>query len=169
MNLPKYESLIICDASPLILLAKIGELKILKASAEEIWIPRAVWEEVNKDVELHPEIVDIQHLFSNCIRASNTLLEQAFNLEVDQGEAAALALALEHPQSCLLMDDLSGRMVAKRQGIRVMGTLGLLVHAKKNGIIIEIKPFFEKLKMHGWYISEKLVHHTLRIVGETFF
>ncbi|MCX6958424.1 MAG: DUF3368 domain-containing protein [Verrucomicrobiae bacterium] len=166
MNSLKNELLIICDAGPLIFLAKIGQLKLLKALAKEVWIPTAVWNEVVINSELHHEIEEIKISLSNCIHDPDPVLERAFQLEVDPGEAAAIALAMEHPYSCLLIDDMTGRMIAQRQGLHITGTLGILIRAKHIGLIPQLKPLFDNLKIHGWFISDELIHQALVAVNE---
>ncbi|MBX9742434.1 MAG: DUF3368 domain-containing protein [Chthoniobacterales bacterium] len=165
MSSLKCETLIICDASPLILLAKIDKLSLLKVIAEEVWVPTAVWDELVIDAELHDEIEKFK-IFLSCIRSPDPTLERAFQLEVDRGEAAALALAVQNPNSCLLIDDRTGRTIAQLQGVKIIGTLGLLVRAKRHGLISEIKPLFDNLKNHGWFISSKLLNEALKAVGE---
>jgi len=166
MNSLKSEALIICDASPLIFLAKIGQLNLLKAIAKEVWIPTAVWNEVVINAEPHDEVHEIKTFLSNCIHDPDPILERAFQLEVDPGEAAAISLAIQHPYSCLLIDDMIGRMIARRQGLHITGTLGFLIRAKRMGLIPQLKPLFDDLKIHGWFISDILIHQALAAVNE---
>ena len=166
MNSLKNELLIICDAGPLIFLAKIDQLNILKAIAKEVWIPTSVWNEVVIDSELHDETKELKMFLSNCIRDPDPILERVFKLEVDPGEAAAIALAMQHPYSCLLIDDMMGRMIAQRQGVRITGTLGILIRAKRMGLIAQLKPLFDNLKIHGWFIADELIHQALVAVNE---
>lgn len=166
MNLLKSETLIICDASPLILLAKINQLELIEAIAKEVWIPEAVWNEVVINAEIHDEVKRIILFLSDCIRKPDPILERAFQLEVDPGEAAALALAAQYPKSSLLMDDMEGRAIAQLQGIRVIGTLGILIRSKRMGLIPHLKPLFDDLKIHGWFIADALINQALAAVNE---
>ncbi len=109
MSSPKRELLIICDASPLILLAKVGRLDLLRALAEEVWIPAAVWREAVTNAAGRPEAALIARDFSCMLESPDAELEAAFRLQVDAGEAAALALAARNRHACLLMDDAHGR------------------------------------------------------------
>jgi len=84
---------------------------------------------------------------------------------VDEGEAEAITLALEKG-SLLIVDDLKGRKLARRLGLGIIGTLGILKTMKLRGVIREVKPFVEKLRESGFYISSNLIDKLLSDVGE---
>ncbi len=84
---------------------------------------------------------------------------------VDAGEAEAIALASE--KNCLLIsDDKQARAAAKRLGVSVIGTAGILIRAKQNGVISEIKPILDNLELNDFFISRVLREEVLKIVGE---
>jgi hypothetical protein len=86
---------------------------------------------------------------------------------LDPGEAEALAVALEFPSCVLLLDEVAARAVAESFGIRVVGTLGLLVRAKKDGRIPQVAPVLRRLMVEGRFrVSPALVHATLKRAGE---
>ena len=86
---------------------------------------------------------------------------------LDEGEAEALALALELPSSVLLLDEVAARSVAESYGIRVVGTLGLLVRAKHDGFVAQVSPLLRKLMVEGRFrVSPALVHSTLKRARE---
>ncbi|RRJ95861.1 DUF3368 domain-containing protein [Opitutaceae bacterium TAV4] len=166
MSSPKREPLIICDAGPLILLAKVGRIDLLAAMSDEIWIPSAVWHEVVVNSGSREEVRMIQKHFPANVRTADPVLEAAFGLQVDAGEAAALALAARNPGACLLMDDKRGRAIARLQGLRCIGTLGWLVRAKRQGFVEELRPLFDSLLASGWFVSPHLIERTLIEAGE---
>lgn len=168
MSSPSTEAIVVCDASPLILLAKIDCLDCLLRLADEVWIPEPVWDEavVRVDFARHPEARTIQGLFAACVRSANPTLQDKFETQVDPGEAAALAIVSENPQACLLIDDLRGRLIAHRNGWTYTGTLGWLTRAKQAGVIAELRPLFSKLIEAGWFIDPSLLQQTLQNVGE---
>ncbi|MCX6876253.1 MAG: DUF3368 domain-containing protein [Verrucomicrobia bacterium] len=167
MNSNALEPLVICDASPLILLARLGHLHIIAALAEEIWIPQTVWDEVTHPAAPQTEIASLRALFAHCIVRADAALESAFRLQVDPGEASALALIARNPHGCLLIDDSRGRSIARQSGWRHIGTLGWLLRAKRAGLIQELRPLFEILRQLGWFIAPRLIEETLRAAGET--
>ena len=84
---------------------------------------------------------------------------------VDDGEAEAIALAYEKHWKVIL-DDRQARKVAKRLGVSMFGTVGILVQAKQHGIIPAIKPLLIKLEEENFYISDTLKEGALSLVGE---
>jgi len=77
--------------------------------------------------------------------AHNQALVEALSLELDSGEAEAIALAIEIKADRLLIDERIGRGVAQRYGVKITGLLGVLVAAKKNNLIPELKPILDQL------------------------
>jgi len=166
MNSGNLERLVICDASPLILLAKLGCLDLLTALANEIWIPEAVWREAVTESGPRPEINEIRKRLEHSVVHADPILEAAFRLQVDHGEAAALALVAKNPEACLLIDDARGRAIARLRGWKHVGTLGWLVRARRAGLVPTLKPLFGQLQRDGWYISPALLDKVLADVGE---
>ncbi len=160
------EPLIICDASPLILLAKIDALDLLLQAGDRLMIPRAVWNEVIVPLTTRPEVKKIRERFASVVTEADPILAAAYRLQVDSGEAEALALAARHPQSILLMDDAKGRRLALVSGFRVMGTLGLFVRAKRSGQILEVKPYLDRLQQNGLFVSPALLAQVLKASAE---
>ncbi|MGH8498259.1 MAG: DUF3368 domain-containing protein, partial [Methylococcales bacterium] len=85
---------------------------------------------------------------------------------LDPGEAEAIALAMNLPESTVLIDDAQARRVAERFGVNRVGTLGLLRRGKNAGLIDAIKPYTVRLKSSGIYIRQSLIDAVLRDVGE---
>ena len=145
---------VVSDSTCLIGLERIGELQILPALFDLIMIPPAVEREFgNKFSWLQTE-----NLTSN-------ILATALCLVVDSGEAEAIALASE--KNCLLIsDDKQARTAAKCLGVAVIGTVGVLVRAKQNGVVTAIKPILDDLELNSFFISRALRDEALKLVGE---
>lgn len=166
MILQPSEPLIICDASPLILLAKISQAELVLKFADEVWIPDVVWHEITCKSGSQSEIPLLMKLLSHCVRPADAALMAAFQTQVDAGEAAALSLAARRPESVLLMDDRRGRILAKQQGMRCIGTLGLLVKAKRRGLLNAIRPLLNELRTQGMFVSNELENESLKAADE---
>src|SRR5712664_3244975 len=82
------------------------------------------------------------------------------------GEAAAIGLCLELQAELLLCDDLEARRIAAAQGIRVVGTLGLLVRGKRSGLLDAVRPIVEAMVAMGLRVSSDLVEEVLTLAGE---
>lgn len=86
---------------------------------------------------------------------------------LDAGEAVSIVLALELPTDFLLMDEKKGRTVAKSLGLPVTGLLGVLIRAKNEGVVAEIRPILEDLiSTTGFRIHQNLYLEALRLAGE---
>lgn len=77
--------------------------------------------------------------------------------QIDPGEASVIALAFQKKECLMILDDLKGRKVASALNLNFTGTLGLLVKAKRSGLISEIKPFVSKLIESGIRISSQVL------------
>jgi predicted nucleic acid-binding protein len=96
---------------------------------------------------------------------SNPMFVNVLKFVVDEGEAEAIALALEKGWR-LIVDDRKARLWARRLGVRVIGTAGILVRAKRGGLVPSVKPLLESLKQAGFHLSSDLVAEVLRLAGE---
>ena len=145
---------VVSDSTGLIGLERIGELNILPQLFDPIMIPPEVEREFGNNFSwLQPE------------NLTSDVLVAALRLTVDAGEAEAIALASE--KSCLLIsDDKQARSVAKRLGVAVIGTVGVLVRAKQNGVIMALKPILDDLELNNFFISRALREEALKLVGE---
>ncbi len=159
---------IVADASPLIALARIDRLALLGQLFERVLVPEAVAGECT--VELHrPGARAIHEAIADGrleVREveGGDLLEELGRL-LDEGEAEALVLARDTGFT-LLIDERRGRAVAAEMGIRMLGTGGLLVAAKRAGHLDEVAPLMAALRDHGYRLSDRLVEAILRLCGE---
>jgi len=128
---------------------------------DEVLIPKGVQKELfAKESEFFSSLKILR-----VDKPKNANLVKALRLIVDEGEAEAIALSMELKLP-LLIDDLKGRKLAEKLGLRFIGSLGLLKVAKKKGIIKEVKPFVQKFVEEGYYLDEKLIRRFLESVGE---
>lgn len=89
-----------------------------------------------------------------------------YSEKVDKGEASAIALAFELPNPMLILDDLKGRKLAAQLNLKFTGTLGVLILAKQQGNIKELKPYFDKILASDFRISYALLQNILLELGE---
>jgi predicted nucleic acid-binding protein len=138
--------IIISDTSPISNLLKIGQLTILQKLYGEIIIPKRVYQEICALEHLGVNITQIQTADWITVQtASDQVLIATLSSELDLGEAEAIAIALAVQADRLLIDERIGRTVAQRYGLRITGLLGVLVAAKKNNLIPELKPILDQL------------------------
>ena len=145
---------VVADSACLIALERIGHLEVLSALFEPVMIPPGVDQEFG--IPLPWLIVK---------KPIDDSLVMPLKMSVDDGEAEAIALAYE--QKCpIILDDGKARSAGKDKGLDVIGTIGVLIRAKQNGIYPAFKPLLEELERTGFYVSDALKEEALQIAGE---
>ncbi len=145
---------IVLDSTCLIGLERIGQLDILSELFEPILIP----DEVGREFGNSFNWLDVE-------TPSNTALVASLKILVDDGEAEAIAPALE--KNCkIILDDKQARSMAKRLGLKVIGTIGIFIRAKQQGLINLLEPILDDLENNGFRMSANLKSEALKIVGE---
>jgi predicted nucleic acid-binding protein len=159
---------IIADASPLIALASIGHLSLLPTLFDETWLPEAVFYEATAVGK--PYAQSIRAFAQGQVTAvRNQLAVQMLINDVDLGEAeAAEAIVLAHELGIdtILIDDAKGRRFARLHHLHPIGTLGVLLQAKKMNLLPTIKPLVNQLIENQIRISPRLYQQALQLAGE---
>ena len=156
---------IVSDTSPITNLIKIGELHLLQKVFETIVIPRIVYEELC--VIDKQKIIIEQSEWITMMDLKDRTLKTALLLELDEGEAEAIALAKELNANYLLIDEQTGRAVAERFGIKITGIIVILIQAKQKGLIEKVKPYLERLVNEANFrISPHLLKNVITLLKE---
>ena len=151
---------VVVNSTPIIALAEIGRLDILKDLYGEVIIPNAVRDEVTvKD----PRRLD-GHDWIRVMSISN--IAEMFTSALHDGEVEVMLLAKEIDAKLVIMDDGLARRHAKYLGLTITGTVGVLLRAKNAGIIKEVAPVLDKLIQNEFYISDEVYREVLRLAGE---
>ena len=159
--------LVLSDASPLIVLARVAGLPWLRALFGEIVIPETVREEILdrgewQGVEALRAAIDTGWLV---VRADGDEIPEIPQL--DEGEAACIRHVLRHDgPSLILMDERAGRAVAGEYGIQVAGTAAVIGQAKLHGLIPSARAVFEELLRGDFRLSREVIQTVLARVGE---
>jgi len=158
--------LIWCDTSPLLFLARLNRLELLKSSAEKIYIPDAVLEEINKKQDTATgSIKEILNTWLfECTIKNQELRDMLFGL--GSGEQDVMIQAYEQRTSLVILDDQDARRTARRLGLKPIGTIGLLLVGKKRGIVDSVENEINRLVEYGFWISDNLRIEALREAGE---
>ncbi|HRJ54392.1 MAG TPA: DUF3368 domain-containing protein [Candidatus Thiothrix moscowensis] len=156
--------IIVADASPLVALAICDCLDVLEQLFNEVKVSQTVYEEVtigNKPgsdklaAYLQGKIVGLN--LDNYIIGGDSL---------DKGELTSIALYKHLQADYLLIDEKAGRKVAKLNHVKIIGSLGVLIEAKRKGIIPSLKPHVEILRLSKAHFSDDLLDYALAAVGE---
>lgn len=164
---------VICDTSPLSALLRVGQLDILRHLFSKIFIPNAVYVEL---LELKSFGYDIKPIVSPSEWIEIPLPGHVNDLEVkalkkflDYGEAEVIAWAKEFFDKSVLLviDEKKARRTAEEAGFNVIGLVGLLVKAKMEGIILDVKPLLDQIvTTTNFRISKQIYRRTLDEAGE---
>ncbi|WP_258083092.1 DUF3368 domain-containing protein [Thermococcus thermotolerans] len=155
------------NSSPLIFLAKLKLLNILNELFDEVYITDAVYHETVVEGAGHEEAIDIENVdFLKRASVRNQRVVKFLLEMIDHGEAETIAFALENEIDLVVLDDKDARKVARGFGLRVTGTLGLLLLAKRRRLIKEVRPYIKELRKHGFRISESVLREILEAAGE---
>jgi uncharacterized protein len=161
------KAIIVADAGPLIALAKIEQLALLSRLFVEVHIPAYVLQEAAGNMAMAgaAEVRAFTDAQATIHDDSTDLLVQRLCVEIDAGEAQAIALA-QSLHCGVLMDDLLGRGVAKRLGLPVIGVLGVLLQGKRSGQVVALRPCIEALVACRYRVSGSLITEVLRLADE---
>jgi len=140
------KSVIISDTSCLIALTNINRLDVLKHLYETVLVTPEVAEEHGEPL---PEWIIIKAV-SNKERLND------FNRHIDLGESSAIALAMEIIETVLILDDMEARQFALNLGLKITGTLGILIRAHNKGIITDVSAEISLLKDAGFHLPKNI-------------
>lgn len=163
--------IVVADTGPLIALGRVECLKLLHDLYQDVLIPSAVRDELHlgsgrpgarQSAEaLEQGWLQVQELSAGSAQALSDLM-----LVLDPGEAEAILLAEEMNCKFLLIDERKGRAIANRRGVPVVGIAGVLLAAKKRGLIDAVMPILQNMEQAGYRMSAGLTKEIARLARE---
>lgn len=160
----------VSNTSPIFNLACIERLDLLRDQFTELWIPPAVETELLQvpDANARNQIDRARDDGWLMVRpATDVSMIRLLTVDLHQGEAEAIVLALETKADWMLLDEREGRAMARQLGIQVTGVLGVLLRAKKMGRVQAIKPYVIALRTKArFFIGRELEAAVLATAGE---
>lgn len=160
----------VSDTSPILGLAAIGQLDLLREQFGDIFIPQAVLAELRVESSFRGAAVIQQALQESWIKPreiENLPLAQSLSLDLNKGESEAITLAIDLGMTIIVMDERLGRDKARNMGLTAIGVLGILLSAKKQGRIESLKQAMSDLRNEiGFFISPDLYARMLSLAGE---
>ena len=156
---------VVVSSSPLIVLFRSGQADLLPQLFSDIVIPEPVYQEVLAGRE--DDAAKMAFPQTSWIDRKNvdiTLPVAAWNL--GNGESAVFSFAIKEPSYWAVVDDLAARRCAKTFGIQTLGTGGLLVLAKRRGLIDSVKSRVQRIRDAGLWLSDSVVKLLIREAGE---
>lgn len=162
---------IVADTGPLIALARVDQLELLRGLYRETRVPPMVHSELAIDTARPGAKVLAGAFVAGWIKVrpvvDSNAVAQLVRL-LDPGESEAIVLAAPEGARFLLIDDARGRKIARRRGLAVVGVAGVLLNAKSRGALAELTPVLESLSRVGYRLSARLIAAVLERAGERF-
>ena len=161
---------LLSNTGPIIGLAKIDKLSLLKELAEEVLIPPLVyrellgkcgWESSRIDLAINSfiKVTELSEISNEIKQVISTL---------DGGEKQVISLgSVTSGQLILLLDDKAGRNAAKKLGLATTGLVGVLIFPKEKGLINEVSSLLEELRIQGYWLGDSLIRIAKNLAGET--
>lgn len=158
---------VVVNTTPLIALSHVEQLGILKKLYGRIIIPEAVYRELSVKTEsICKKAVDSSLDWIRVDKIRNQMAKTMYKTQLHDGEVEVMILAKEIAADVVIIDDANAKKHAKYLQLPVTGTLGVLIKAKKNGYIAELKPILLQMVEKGIYLSQELIVLCLEQVGE---
>jgi len=158
----------ICNTTPFIALSSIGKIELLSRIYSEIIVPEAVTEEINAGGNIYvPDLILFKWI--RVIPNIDNSMNMKLLYQLGYGEQQVILNALKINADLILIDDLTARNISEFIGLTVKGTLGVLVHAKRLGLIESFRNDAMKMKDNGIRYSQKLIDEISKQLGESIY
>ncbi|MBB6645375.1 DUF3368 domain-containing protein [Halobellus ruber] len=157
---------VVSNTSPLLNLALIDRLDLLRTQFSAVTVPRRVWDELTEGedgLDALRELRDDDFLTIVEVERSDLFVEVSH--ELDLGETAAICYAVEHGADLVLLDERDGRRVARRHDLEVTGVIGILLRGAKIDSV-DLEQELDALREAGFWISDDLYSRALSEVNK---
>jgi predicted nucleic acid-binding protein len=138
---------ILSDTSCLIILSRIHQLDLLQKLFGNVIITKQVADEYKDSLPAWIDVVELD----------NTKVFDFLSHQLDIGESSSIAMALEYEDALLIIDEAKSRKISKNFNINIIGTIGVIIKAKKQGIIPQARPIIDQLIFSGFRISDEFL------------
>ena len=156
----------ISNTSPLLYLYRIEAIEFLPKLFGKILIPMAIVDELEVGKKKGFDVPHVKEYKWLRIENPRNMPSEWLSLDLGPGELSVLALAFEKKDYIVLLDDSLARRTAKTAGLRVWGTLRILLEAKSKGMIKKIEPYVQRLSKSGMWLSDEIRQRILNLAGE---
>jgi predicted nucleic acid-binding protein len=158
--------IVVSDAGPLDFPGAAGHLGLLRDLFDRVVVPEAVWREVLTVGPDRPGAAATRASTWIQVMRADEGTASRLREQLDPGEAEAIVLAAEIKADVLLIDDQAGRRVATDLGLAIIGTLGVLLHARRAGLLPAVRPVIEAFVRLGFHATPELVEKVAALAGE---
>jgi len=156
----------VVNASPLIYLSASRHLDLLRLAGTQVAVPEAVALEIRSWGEDDPAARALIETSWLKVVPDPTPVASVQAWDLGAGESTVIAWALAHPGAPAVIDDLAARRCAAAHGLPVRGTLGLVLAARRRGVLPSARRVLDELREAGMYLSSAVADRALALVGE---
>jgi predicted nucleic acid-binding protein len=164
--MPEGARVVVVNATPIIALSLIDELDLLRALYDRVVVPSAVEAEVLVGGRGGIGSAELREASWLRVAALQDPRRADLLADLDRGEAEVLALAQELHADLVIIDERLARLHAKRLGLTLTGTLGVLLKAKQLGHVKAVAPLIDRLRKGGIYLSDVVATEVLTLADE---
>ena len=157
--------IVISDTTAISNLFQVGLIGVLRALYTQIIISPGVYRELSR-VPAQAKLLENTKDWIKVEYPRNQQFTSQLLESLDLGEAESIVLAVELKAEYLIIDEKLGRAIATSHGVRITGVLGVLIKAKKEGLIDTVSEPIDRLRELGFWLNEKLVNKVLTALGE---
>ena len=157
----------VVNASPVIVLATVGRLALLESMCTELLIPESVVAEILAGPPADPARRAIEDGWGSRV-AVECIAPDLLEWGLGMGETAVLAMALDRKPATVVLDDAAARTAARVLGIEVLGTVGVILRAKRRSVISSAADILKSLQAGGLWLNDDMIRSALKGVGEAW-
>ena len=158
---------VVPDTSLLLYLGRIGHLGVLPHLFSEVCVPEQVAFELDVGRMLREDTVNPGTLnWATIVRVSEEEIDSLPPNQLGAGERSVIAYARSHTNCTAGLDDRQARQMAERIGLAIVGTIGVLIRAKHNGLIGSVRTLLDACRDEGFRINPEVYREALRLAGE---
>jgi len=156
----------VLNASPLITLGKISQIGLLEAVCSDLIIPEGVVHEIDQGAVDDPARIWTHEHGEPFVRRLETIPPLILAWDLGKGETEVISWAYLNPGYDAILDDRAARNCASALGIKVIGTIGLVLLAKREGALSQVRPVLLQLKESGFRITPQLLRAACKLANE---
>lgn len=164
--MPERPQQIVVNTTPIIALALIGKLDLLQQLYGQVTMPSAVQDEVLAGEPKGIGSAELREATWLLVATLRDPRRADLLADLDRGEAEVIALAQELDADLVIIDERLARRHAKRVGLTLTGTLGVLLKAKQVGLVVAVAPLIDELRLKGIWLSKAVVAEVLKLADE---
>ena len=164
--MPEAPRLVINTGPLIALVAALGDLTVLEILYQEVLVPFEVCREMRAKGYQAFAIRQFEEAHWLTKKEQALSIDPLLASSLDAGEAAVIQLALNERVSTVAIDETVGRRFAKLSGLKLTGSIGILLRARQEGLSFSMHAALERMKARGVWLGQQVVDFALRQAGE---